>query len=151
MVAPGVQLIMKDFHSTKPDSGKLHRLHLRPRVRSWTTVHCANVRSLWSRANVPLLQSHVRDLDYGLRIGSQHGILAWHSGCSAGIAGSCPITIGGGTIADTFDQKSRGAAMALFAMGPLMGPVIGPVAGGYLNPSIRLAMGVLGYHDCGKH
>ena len=50
----------------------------------------------------------------------------------AGIAGSCPITIGGGSVADTFDQKSRGAAMALFAMGPLMGPVIGPVAGGYL-------------------
>lgn len=50
----------------------------------------------------------------------------------AGIAGSCPITIGGGSVSDVFSQKERGGAMALFALGPLIGPVIGPVAGGYL-------------------
>lgn len=50
----------------------------------------------------------------------------------AGIAGSCPLTIGGGSIADLIVQEKRGGAMALFALGPLLGPVIGPVAGGYL-------------------
>ena len=51
----------------------------------------------------------------------------------AGLVGSCPITIGGGTIADMFVQQKRGGVMAIWALGPLMGPVIGPVAGGYLS------------------
>lgn len=49
-----------------------------------------------------------------------------------GIAGSCPITIGGGSIADLIVREKRGGAMAIFALGPLLGPVIGPVAGGFL-------------------
>lgn len=50
----------------------------------------------------------------------------------AGIAGSCPITIFGGSIADVFVQEKRGAAMSICALGPLVGPVVGPVAGGFL-------------------
>lgn len=49
-----------------------------------------------------------------------------------GLFGSCPLTIGGGTIADMIPQQKRGGVMAIWALGPLMGPVIGPVAGGYL-------------------
>lgn len=45
----------------------------------------------------------------------------------AGIAGSSPLTIGAGSIADMFAQEKRGAAMAAWAIGPLIGPVIGPV------------------------
>ena len=51
----------------------------------------------------------------------------------AGIAGSCPITIFAGSIADVFIQEQRGGAMAICALGPLIGPVIGPVAGGFLS------------------
>ncbi|KAJ5096989.1 MFS transporter cpaT, partial [Penicillium angulare] len=51
----------------------------------------------------------------------------------AGIGGSCPLTIGAGSIADMFVQEQRGSAMAAWAIGPLIGPVIGPVAGGYLS------------------
>jgi len=54
----------------------------------------------------------------------------------AGCVGVAPVTIGGGTIADMFRQEKRGAAMAVWAMGPLLGPVIGPVAGGYLSGSL---------------
>lgn len=50
-----------------------------------------------------------------------------------GLFGSCPLTIGGGTIADMIPQQKRGGVMAIWALGPLMGPVIGPVAGGYLS------------------
>ncbi|KAF3398185.1 Efflux pump vrtL [Penicillium rolfsii] len=50
----------------------------------------------------------------------------------AGFAGSCPLTIGAGSIADMYVQESRGGAMAAWALGPLIGPVAGPVAGGYL-------------------
>ncbi|KAJ5658213.1 MFS transporter cpaT [Penicillium longicatenatum] len=51
----------------------------------------------------------------------------------AGFAGSCPLTIGAGSIADMFVQESRGSAMAAWAIGPLIGPVIGPIAGGFLT------------------
>lgn len=39
----------------------------------------------------------------------------------AGIAGSCPITIFAGSIADVFIQEKRGGAMAVCALGPLIG------------------------------
>lgn len=45
----------------------------------------------------------------------------------AGFAGSCPLTIGAGSIADMFVQEQRGGAMAAWALGPLIGPVVGPV------------------------
>lgn len=50
-----------------------------------------------------------------------------------GTFGSCPLTIGGGTIADMIPQEKRGGFMAIWALGPLLGPVIGPVIGGYLS------------------
>lgn len=49
-----------------------------------------------------------------------------------GLAGSVPITIGSGTIADTMPLETRGRAMAAWILGPLFGPSVGPVAGGYL-------------------
>ncbi|KAE9574152.1 Efflux pump rdc3 [Colletotrichum fructicola] len=49
-----------------------------------------------------------------------------------GLAGSVPITIGSGSIADIMPIEQRGRAMSAWAMGPLLGPCIGPVAGGYL-------------------
>lgn len=50
----------------------------------------------------------------------------------AGCAGSAPLTIGGGTIADMFPVEKRAGAMAIWSMGPLLGPVVGPVAAGFL-------------------
>lgn len=49
-----------------------------------------------------------------------------------GLAGSVPITIGSGSIADMMPVEMRGRAMSAWALGPLLGPCIGPVAGGYL-------------------
>ncbi|KAF6823666.1 bicyclomycin resistance [Colletotrichum plurivorum] len=53
----------------------------------------------------------------------------------AGVFGSCPITNGGGSIADMIRQEKRGAAMSVFSIGPLLGPIVGPVAGGFLSES----------------
>jgi multidrug resistance protein len=53
----------------------------------------------------------------------------------SGVFGSCPITNGGGSITDMITQERRGAAMAVFSIGPLLGPIIGPVAGGFLSES----------------
>jgi MFS family permease len=45
----------------------------------------------------------------------------------AGIAASCPITIGSATIADTIPIERRGLAMVFWISGPLLGPTIGPL------------------------
>ena len=47
----------------------------------------------------------------------------------AGIAASCPITLGAGTIADMMPVEKRGKAMASWIMGPLIGPTVGPLSG----------------------
>lgn len=40
----------------------------------------------------------------------------------AGVAGSCPVTVGSGSIADTFRQEERGRAMAIWTFPILFGP-----------------------------
>jgi multidrug resistance protein len=51
----------------------------------------------------------------------------------AGTFGACPLTNGGGSIADMIAQEKRAVALAAFAMGPIFGPIIGPLAGGALS------------------
>lgn len=51
----------------------------------------------------------------------------------AGLVGSCPLTIGAGSISDCFKQEERGRVMAIWTLPVLLGPSIGPVAGGYLS------------------
>lgn len=54
----------------------------------------------------------------------------------AGVAGSCPITLGNGSVADCMRRYERGKAMAIFSAGPLLGPVIGPIAGGFIAETV---------------
>ncbi|OHW97282.1 cycloheximide resistance protein [Colletotrichum incanum] len=53
----------------------------------------------------------------------------------AGIAGSCPGTLGASSIADVIVREKRGAAMSAYVMGPVLGPTIGPIIGGNLTPA----------------
>ncbi|ORZ08135.1 major facilitator superfamily domain-containing protein [Absidia repens] len=46
---------------------------------------------------------------------------------------SSVMSMGAGTIADTFHPSERGMAFAMYATGPLLGPALGPIIGGYLN------------------
>lgn len=41
----------------------------------------------------------------------------------AGCAGTAPLTIDGGTVADLFPQEKRGSVMGMLALGPIIGPV----------------------------
>ncbi|KAJ9271554.1 hypothetical protein DTO212C5_2346 [Paecilomyces variotii] len=50
----------------------------------------------------------------------------------AGIVGSAPLAIGGGTVADLFPVHQRGRALSFYTLGPICGPAVGPVAGGFL-------------------
>ena len=53
----------------------------------------------------------------------------------AGCAGSAPLTIGGGSIADMMVPEKRGAAISIQAFGGIIGPAMGPVAGAFLSQS----------------
>lgn len=86
---------------------------------------------------------------YGRRLilqGSNLFFLAFNIACSratsssqllafrflAGLGGSAPLAIGGGTIADLWAPDERGMAMSLYSLAPLTGPAIGPVAGAWI-------------------
>jgi MFS family permease len=45
----------------------------------------------------------------------------------SGLAGSCPLTLGAGSLADMIGPEKRGMAMSWWVCGPLLGPVIGPI------------------------
>ncbi|KAK0702257.1 cycloheximide resistance protein [Lasiosphaeris hirsuta] len=52
----------------------------------------------------------------------------------AGLAGSCPVTLGTGSIADMIPRERRAGAMASYVIGSVLGPSIGPICSGYLTP-----------------
>ncbi|KIS71591.1 putative mfs-multidrug-resistance transporter [Mycosarcoma maydis] len=51
----------------------------------------------------------------------------------SGFFGSSPLVNTGGTLADMFNAKQRGLAMAIFASAPFLGPALGPITGGFLG------------------
>jgi multidrug resistance protein len=53
----------------------------------------------------------------------------------AGIVGSCPVTIGTGSIADMIAAEKRAGVLGAYVIGVAFGPSIGPIAGGYLAPA----------------
>ncbi|KAH8805493.1 major facilitator superfamily domain-containing protein [Xylogone sp. PMI_703] len=53
----------------------------------------------------------------------------------AGIMGSCPVTLGAGSIADMIPAEKRASTMAAYIIGVILGPSIGPICGGYLSPA----------------
>ncbi|PWY82928.1 MFS general substrate transporter [Aspergillus heteromorphus CBS 117.55] len=53
----------------------------------------------------------------------------------AGVWGSCPVTLGTGSIADMIPREKRAGAMAAYVLGSVLGPTIGPICGGYLTPA----------------
>lgn len=50
-----------------------------------------------------------------------------------GLAFSAPMCLIGGSLADIWEAKERGAAMAIFSAAPFLGPVMGPIFGGLLG------------------
>lgn len=126
MVAPAVPLIMKDFHSDNSTIasfvvsiyilgyaiGPLFIAPLSETYGRMPVYHVCNVMFIiWNIACAVAPTSSIGSL------------LVFR--LFAGLAGSCPITIFAGSIADVFVQEKRGGAMAICAMGPLIGPVIG--------------------------
>ncbi|KAI8288131.1 MFS transporter [Colletotrichum sp. SAR11_57] len=121
MIAPGMEYVVRDIHITSQTIGTLS-----------VTIY------LLGFALGPLIISSASEMHGRLIVYHICNVLfiAFIVGTAlsktvpqllifrvlSGIAGSAPMTIGGGTIADVIPSEHRGPAGALFALGPLMGP-----------------------------
>jgi multidrug resistance protein len=131
MFAPGVADLMKDFHQTNSTIGSftvsiyLLGFGLGP-------LFIAPMSELYGRLPVyHICNSFFIIFVIACAVSTDIGMFLAFRFLS-GVAGSCPLTLGGGTIADVIPQEKRGGAMALFSLGPLIGPVVGPVIGGFV-------------------
>ncbi|KAF3764658.1 hypothetical protein M406DRAFT_62224 [Cryphonectria parasitica EP155] len=129
--APGVPELMADF---KADSDELAAFVVSVYVLGFAfgPLIIAPMSEIYGRTPV----YHVCNVFFTVFLvacavaPSLNALIAFRFLC--GIFGSCPLTNGGGSIADMIRQEKRAAAMAGFSVGPLLGPIIGPVAGGFL-------------------
>jgi len=132
MIAPATALVLHDFHSADQSLGSF--------VVSIFVLGYALGPLAWA----PLSEIYGRLPVYHI---SNILFTCWNIGCAlapnlpsllvfrllAGMAGSCPVTVGSGSITDCIPKERRGKATAIFTVGPLLGPVLGPVIGGFLS------------------
>lgn len=132
MFAPGVPDMMRDFHSTNVDLASFvvsiyvlgyacGPLIIAPLSELYGRVWVYNICTFWF---------FIWTILCGVSVNMPMIIVMRFL---AGLAGSCPITIGSGTIADCFRQEERGMVMSAWTLPILLGPTLGPVIGGYLS------------------
>lgn len=130
MFAPGVSQVMAEFDNSNP---QLATFVVSVYVLGFAfgPLFIAPASEMYGRTICNICNALFVVFSICCGVSSSYGMLVafrFLMGC----AGSAPLTIGGGTIADMMQTERRGSAMAIWIMGPLLGPVIGPVAGGYL-------------------
>lgn len=135
MFAPGAELLASDFHiSSSVVSSLTVSIYMFGLVCGPLLV--APLSELYGR--LPLYHiCNVIFLAFTLACSASTGtgmflVLRFIAGC----AGSAPLTIGGGTIADVTTPSQRGVAMGLFSLDPVFGPCLGPIAGGFIAESL---------------
>ncbi|KAI2638431.1 cycloheximide resistance protein [Xylaria nigripes] len=132
MFAPGVPLVLQEFHST---SLEIATFVVSVYLIGYAAgpVVLAPLSEIYGRLPV----YHVANVGFVLfsiacaLAPSLNSLIAFRF--LAGLFGVAPVTIGGGSVADMVQQKHRGAVLSLYSVGPLLGPVVGPIAGGFLS------------------
>ncbi|KAI1386135.1 MFS general substrate transporter [Hypoxylon trugodes] len=135
VLAPAISYINQDFHNTNPTVGPFP---VSIYLLGYATgpLFLAPLSEIFGRAGVLTL--------------SNIFFCLWHIGCalspnlaflvafrfSAGIGGSGCMTLGGAIIGDLFPIESRGVALSVWALGPLIGPTVGPLIGAFIAGSI---------------
>jgi MFS family permease len=51
----------------------------------------------------------------------------------SGLGGGAPLAIGAGVLADIWEAKERGKAVAIFSLGPPIAPTIAPIIAGFIT------------------
>ncbi|KAJ8061987.1 hypothetical protein OCU04_009770 [Sclerotinia nivalis] len=131
MFAPGVPLVIEEFHSTKTI---LQTLVVSIFVLGFAmgALIAAPISELYGRKPI-YLTTNFLFLMFTLGCGLSTDltmliVFRFFAGC----AGGPPTALGGASIGDMFLRDQRGIAMAIWGMGPLMGPIVGPIIGGVL-------------------
>lgn len=124
MFAPGVPLVLRDFESSSIVLASF-MVSVYLIGYAFGPLLCAPMSEIYGRywvyqiANVLFVGFTI-----GCALAPTLGALIGFR-FLAGSAGSAPLVLGGGSVADLYPREKRGAKMSLFAMGPLLGPVIG--------------------------
>ncbi|KAK7408446.1 hypothetical protein QQX98_009373 [Neonectria punicea] len=131
MMAPGVPDIMADFNTTN-DEVATFMVSVFVLGFAFGPLLMAPMSELYGRTPV----YHVSNsLFVVFSIGcalSQNPAMLMAFRFLSGFVGVAVVTCGSGSIADMIPAEQRGAAMAVWSVGPLLGPVIGPVCAGFL-------------------
>lgn len=120
MFAPGVPQMMRDFHSDSPDLASF-AVSIYILGYALGPLFIAPLSELYGR--VPVYHTctfvfMVFTLACGLS--TSLGMIIFMR-FVAGLAGSCPITIGSGTVADCWKQEERGTVMSAWTLPILLG------------------------------
>ncbi|KAJ9603306.1 hypothetical protein H2200_012084 [Cladophialophora chaetospira] len=132
MFAPGVPQVMRDFHS---DSEDLASFVVSVYVLGYAfgPLVIAPMSELYGRVYVYHVNTFLF-MVFSLACGRSTSLsMLIVFRFLAGVAGSCPLTVGSGSIADTFRQDQRGKVMSIWTFPILFGPSLGPVVGSYLS------------------
>ncbi|QYT00170.1 MFS transporter/cycloheximide resistance protein [Trichoderma simmonsii] len=131
VVAPAVELILVDFHSSSTTfptfvlsifvlGFAVGPLLLPPLSELYGRVIIYNVTNvLFVVFTIMCAVSHNEAMLLGFRFLS-------------GFAGVATISIGPASIADIMPREKRGKAVSLWAVGTVIGPMVGPIIGGYV-------------------
>jgi multidrug resistance protein len=131
MFAPGIPSIMAEFHETSPNAATFI-LSIYVLGFVFGPILIAPLSETYGRRKLYIWGNILFTIfSVGTALSNSMGMLLGFR-FSMGFAGVVPITIGSGSIADMMALETRGRAISIWALGPLLGPCIGPVAGGYL-------------------
>lgn len=131
MFAPGIPLIMREFHN---DSSVTATFLLSIYVLGFAfgPLLVAPISEIYGRRYLYIF-GNILFIGFiiGTALSNSIGMLLAFR-LLMGLSGVVPLTIGSGSIADMMLPEKRGRAVSVWALGPLLGLCIGPVAGGYL-------------------
>ncbi|KAK6580132.1 hypothetical protein PZA11_007154 [Diplocarpon coronariae] len=135
MLAPGVELVMQDFH-TSSDTFATFVVSIFVLGFACGPLLLAPLSELYGRVIIYNV-TNVLFLCFTIMCAlSQNTSMLLAARFLSGFAGVATITIGSGTIADIMPREKRGKAVSIWSVGTILGPVVGPIIAGYLAQAL---------------
>lgn len=131
MLAPGVQLVMKDFHTSSPTFATFV-VSIFVLGFAWGSLILPPLSELYGRVIIYNVTNALFLIFTVLCAVSQNQSMLLAFRFSSGFVGVATITIGSGTIADIMPREERGKAISIWSVGTILGPMLGPVIGGFV-------------------
>lgn len=124
MLAPGVELLMKDFH-TSSEFFATFVVSIFVLGFACGPLLLAPLSELYGRVIVYNITNVLFLICTILCAVSQNAAMLLVFRFLSGFVGVATITIGSGTIADLMPREERGRAVSIWAVGSILGPIVG--------------------------